>query len=70
MRAKISERMFWKWTDLTKTCYKRYEQKLGCEGCPNNTDYVCKKPAWNKNPYGIRNIKYAMLRTLANIGEP
>ena len=70
MKKKDEISMFMHWTDLTKTCYYRYQQKLGCEGCPNNNKYICLKKPWNKNPYRIKNIKYAMLRTLANIGEP
>lgn len=57
--------VYFHWTPITKLCYSR---QMNCEGCPN--DYVCSLPVWNKNPYGIRNIKYAVMRTIANIGEP
>ena len=58
------------WTDLTKTCYKRYKDGLSCSGCPNDTENLCKRRPWNVNPYGIRNVRYAMIQTLKNIGEP
>lgn len=58
---------FLKWTNLTKTCYK---YNMTCEGCPNDTEFVCRKIPWNKNPYGMKNIKYATLMTLKNIGKP
>ena len=59
--------MFSHWTKITKTCY---EHNMICEGCPNNTNFLCKKEPWVRNPYGIKNIKYAVIRTLNNIGEP
>lgn len=59
--------MFMHWTPITRECYKR---KMVCEGCPNNNERVCNKRPWNKNPLGIKNIKYAVMRTLQNIGEP
>ena len=58
------------WTNLTKICYDRYLNNLGCEGCVNNTENLCKRKPWNVNPYNIRNIKYAMIMTLRNIGAP
>lgn len=67
---KEEKQMFKTWTNLTRTCYARYKEGLGCEGCPNNTNIICNREPWNKNPYGMKNIKYAMLRTLSNIGEP
>lgn len=60
--------VFLHWNDMTKTCYNRYKNGLNCDGCPNSI--ACSKQPWNKNPYGIKNIKYAMLQTLANVGEP
>lgn len=59
--------VYYHWTPITKFCYLR---GMKCEGCPNDNEYICKKEPWNKNPYGIRNIKYAVIRTLRNIGEP
>lgn len=53
------------WTNLTRTCYK---QKMNCTDCQNRI--ICSIEPWNLNPYGIKNIKYAVIRTLANIGEP
>ncbi len=58
---------FIRWTNLTKTCYKH---NMICDNCPNNTEYLCKRKVWNKNPYHMKNIKYATLMTLKNIGEP
>jgi hypothetical protein len=58
------------WTDLTKMCYKRYQDGLSCSGCPNDTENLCRRRPWNVNPYGIRNVRYAMIQTLKNIGEP
>lgn len=57
--------MFRHWNALTISCYKR---NMICEGCPNKK--VCEIEPWNKNPLGIKNIKYAVIRTLQNIGEP
>ena len=59
------EHMFKHWNSLTKTCYK---QGMICDGCPNK--YLCDIEPWNRNPYRMKNIKYAVLRTLRNIGEP
>lgn len=58
------------WTDLTKTCYKRYIEGLACKGCPNDTEILCRRTPWNVNPYKMRNIRYAMIMTLKNIGKP
>lgn len=58
---------FHKWNDLTRTCYKH---NMICENCPNNTEFLCKKKPWNKNPYGMKNIKYATIMTLKYIGKP
>lgn len=63
----MAEQNFQHWTPITLECYKR---NMVCEGCPNNTDYLCNKPVWNNNPYRIKNIKYAVMRIIANIGEP
>lgn len=57
--------MYQHWNNLTKTCY---ENNMVCTDCINKE--VCSIEAWNKNPYGIKNIKYAVIRTLAEIGEP
>lgn len=40
-----------------------------CKGCPNN--WACNMSnSWN-NPYGIRKqVKFAVLATMANIGIP
>lgn len=67
MESKDKKNMFQHWTDITRTCYDR---NMVCDGCPNNTEFVCKKKAWNENPYGIKNIKYATIMTLKNIGKP
>ena len=40
-----------------------------CNECPYDKT-LCSMHEWNTNPYGIRNIKYAVLRTLSSIGEP
>ncbi len=62
---KNTQSMFLHWTPITRTCYKR---GMICEGCPNLE--VCSIQPWNKNPVGIKNIKYAVMRILKNIGEP
>lgn len=59
------ERMFKHWNPSTKLCYSR---KMICQNCPNLE--FCNNPPWNKNPYGIKNIKYATMQTLKNIGVP
>lgn len=61
----MSQKMFYHWTELAKDCYER---GMNCEGCPN--DYVCSIPSWNRNPYRMRNIKYAVIQLLKNVGEP
>lgn len=58
------------WNELTKTCYNRHQEGLSCLGCPNDTENLCRRKVWNQNPYKMRNIKYAMIQTLKNIGEP
>ena len=61
--------MFIHWNAVTRLCYDRHVvQNLTCDGCPNLS--FCNIQPWNKNPYGIKNIKYAMIQTLKNIGEP
>lgn len=60
-----TERMYIHWNNLTKTCYK---QNMICENCPNKL--ICSIKPWNINPYNIKNIKYAVLKTLENVGEP
>ena len=57
--------MFLHWNTTTKTCYKH---NMVCEGCPNKT--MCEMQPWNENPLKIKNVKYATMRTLMNIGEP
>lgn len=57
--------MFLHWTPITRTCYKR---GMICEGCPEK--FLCDIRPWNLNPLGIKNIKYAVMRILMNIGEP
>ena len=61
------KRMFQHWTPITRVCYYRH---MICDGCPNDTEFVCRREPWNTNPYGIRNIKYATIQILKNIGEP
>jgi hypothetical protein len=61
--------MFIHWNSVTRLCYERQvEQGLTCDGCPNLS--FCNTEPWNINPYGIKNMKYAMIQTLKNIGEP
>lgn len=57
--------MFTHWNSVTRLCYER---NMICDGCPNLS--FCNIQPWNKNPYGIKNIKYATIQTLKNIGEP
>lgn len=59
------KKMFEHWNSVTKLCYQR---NMICTDCPN-LDF-CNTQPWNKNPYGIKNIKYATIMTLKNIGEP
>ena len=56
------------WTETTRTCYKH---KMICDGCPNAEN--CKiGDSWHfygrKNPYNMRNVRYAVLETIKNIG--
>lgn len=60
--------MFTHWNSVTRLCYDRHDKGLTCTDCPNYD--FCNIRPWNVNPYGIKNIKYAMLQTLKNIGEP
>lgn len=68
MNKKDNQKMFQHWNPSTKLCYKQHEEGLTCETCPNLK--FCETKPWNKNPYGMRNIKYAMIQTLKNIGKP
>ena len=60
-----TQTMFMHWNPTTRLCYNR---KMVCEGCPNKE--ICDMQPWNRNPLKIKNIKYAVMRTLQNIGEP
>lgn len=54
-----------KWNEITALCYSR---KMVCKGC--NNAWACAQTD-NKgtgNKYKIRMIKYAVLKTYANIG--
>lgn len=64
----MEKQTFNHWNPSTKLCYKQHEQGKSCNGCPNFN--FCMIKPWNDNPYKIKNIKYAMLMTLKNIGKP
>lgn len=53
-----------RWTLQTLHCYWA---KTNCEICPENE--ICTKYGSN-NVYGIKAVKYAMLKTLEKLGKP
>lgn len=59
-----TSRSYQSWNASTAECF---HQKLNCNCCPSRKD--CQLQVMYKNPYNIRNMKYAVLMTYANIGE-
>ena len=60
---KRTAREYQSWNTLTAECYKN---KMHCANCSNVNS--CTEFEWVRNPYNIRNIKYAVLMTYSNIG--
>ena len=52
------------WTVITAFCFER---KCKCEGC-SELNVGCKVKPIHTNPYHIKPVKYAALKTYANIG--
>ena len=52
------------WTTLTAFCFER---KCKCEGCCE-LDVACRVKPMARIPYDIKPVKYAAIRTFANIG--
>ena len=52
------------WTTLTAFCFER---GCKCEGCCE-LNVACRVKPLHTNPYKIKPVKYAALKTFANIG--
>jgi hypothetical protein len=66
-RADVKEsQLYQRWNNTTLICYRR---KMICKGCPN--EWACNMSKDWCNPYGIkRQVKFATLATIMNIGIP
>lgn len=62
MRFKDTDCIYRRWNSTTAMCYKN---RMRCSICDNKS--VCEKD-YAGNKYKIKMIKYAVLKTYANIG--
>lgn len=57
-----AQRMYMRWNPTTAMCYKH---RMKCSICHNS--FICERYG-EANKYKIKMIKYAVLKTYANIG--